>query len=66
MSTPTAVALDPDKLYEIVDGQTEEKERAGARHSGICGRLTVKLGMYLTANQLGELYPEGSFQIGAN
>jgi Uma2 family endonuclease len=38
----------------------------GARHSGICGRLIVKLGIYLTANQLGELYPEGSFQIGAN
>src|SRR5438046_2251040 len=66
MSTTTAVALDPDKLYEIVDGQPEEKEMPGARHSGICGRLTVKLGMYLTANQLGELYPEGSFQIGAN
>jgi Uma2 family endonuclease len=66
MSTTTVVSLDPDKLYEIVDGQPEEKERPGARHSGICGRLTVKLGMYLTANQLGELYPEGSFQIGAN
>ena len=66
MSTTTAVALDPDKLYEIVDGQPEAKEMPGARHSGICGRLTVKLGMYLTANQLGELYPEGSFQIGAN
>jgi len=66
MSTTTAVALDPDKLYEIVDGQPEEKEMPGARHSGICARLTIKLGMYLTANQLGELYPEGSFQIGAN
>ena len=66
MSTTAAVALDSDKLYEIVDGQPEEKEMPGARHSGICGRLTVKLGMYLTANQLGELYPEGSFQIGTN
>lgn len=66
MSTTTAVALDPDKLYEIVNGRPEEKEMPGARHSGICGRLTVKLGMYLTANQLGELYPKGSFQIGAN
>ena len=50
MSTTTAVALDPDKLYEIVDGQPEEKEMPGARH-GICTRLTVKLGMYLTANR---------------
>jgi len=66
MSTTTAVALDPDKLYEIVDGQPEEKEMPGARHSGICARLTIKLGMYHTANQLGELYVEGSFQIGEN
>ena len=32
MSTTTEVALDPDKLYEIVDGQPEEKEISGARH----------------------------------
>jgi Uma2 family endonuclease len=66
MSTTTTVALDPDKLYEIVDGQPEEKEMPGARHSGICGRLTVRLGMYLKANRLGELYLRTSFQIGAN
>jgi Putative restriction endonuclease len=66
MSTTTAVALDPDKLYEIVDGQPAEKEMPGARHSGICTRHTVKLGMYLTAHQLGGLYAESSFQIGAN
>ena len=66
MSTTTAVALDPDKLYEIVDGRPEEKERHGARHSGICTRLLIKLGMYLKANRLGEIYPETSFQIGAN
>jgi Uma2 family endonuclease len=66
MSTTTAVALDPDKLYEIVDGRPEEKERQGARHSGICARLLIKLGMYLKANRLGELYPVTSFQIGAN
>jgi len=66
MSTMTEVALDPDRLYEIVDGQPEEKEMPGARHGGICTRLTIKLGMYLTANQLGALYAETSFQIGAN
>ena len=66
MSTTTAVALDPDKLYELVDGQPEEKDMPGARHSGICARLTIQLGIYLTANQLGRLYVEGSFQIGAN
>jgi Uma2 family endonuclease len=66
MSTTTAVALDPDKLYEIVDGQPEEKEMPGARHSGICARLAIELGLYLKANQLGGLYVEGSFQIGRN
>ena len=66
MATTTAVALDPDKLYEIVDGRPEEKERQGARHSGICARLLIKLGIYLKANRLGELYPMTSFQIGAN
>ena len=66
MSTTTAVALDPDKLYEIVDGRPEEKERQGARHSGICARLLIKLGMYLKANRLGELYLVTSFQIGRN
>ena len=66
MSTTTAVALDPDKLYEIVDGQPEEKEMPGAKHSGICGRLAIELGLHLKANRLGGLYPEGSLQIGAN
>jgi len=66
MSTTTEVALDPEKLYEIVDGRPQEKEIPGARHSGICTRLAIELGMYLKANRLGELYLEASFQIGAN
>jgi Uma2 family endonuclease len=66
MSTTTQVALDPDKLYEIVDGRPDEKERHGARYSGICTRLLIRLGMYLQANWLGKLYPKTSFQIGAN
>ena len=66
MSSMTAVALDPDKLYEIVDGQPEEKAMPGARHGGVCGRLAIALGMYLRANRLGELYPETNFQIGRN
>jgi len=66
MATTTAVALDPEKLYEIVDGQPEEKEMPGARHGGICTRLAFALCLYLKGNQLGELYVETSFQIGAN
>ena len=41
MSTTAAVALDSDKLYEIVDGQPEEKEMPGARHSGISDALPL-------------------------
>ena len=66
MSTTTEITLDPDKQYEIVDGQPEEKEMPGARHGGVSGRLAVELGVYLKANKLGELYPETSFQIGKN
>lgn len=66
MSSTTAVMLDPDRLYEIVDGQAEEKAMPGARHGGICGRLAIELGIYLKAHPGGTLYVETSFQIGAN
>lgn len=66
MSSTTAIMLDPDKLYEIVDGQPEEKTIPGARHGGICGRLVIELGIYLKARPRGTLYVETSFQIGAN
>jgi len=66
MSSATAVILDPDKLYEIINGQPEAKEMPGARHGGVCGRLAMALGTYLKARRLSELYLETNFQIGAN
>ncbi|MGH9939999.1 MAG: Uma2 family endonuclease [Blastocatellia bacterium] len=66
MQLATEVLLDPEKSYEIVNGQPEEKEMPGARHSGICGRLERRLGTFVEANGLGEVYPEASFQIGHN
>ncbi len=33
--------LDSERSYEIVNGQLEEKEMPGARHSGICGRIPI-------------------------
>lgn len=66
MQTATEILLDPEKSYEIVKGQPEEKEMPGARHSGVCGRLERRLGTYVEANGLGEVYPEASFQIGDN
>lgn len=66
MQTATEVLLDPEKSYEIVNGRPEEKETPGARHSGVCGRLGRRLGDFVEVNRLGEVYPEASFQIGAN
>lgn len=66
METATETTLDPEKNYEIVDGHPEEKEVPGARHSGVCGRLTAELVIYLKGNKIGEIYPEASFHIGTN
>jgi len=63
---PAEIALDPERKYEIVNGKPEEKEMPGARHSGTAGRLAVELGIYLRDNKIGGVYPEASFQIGAN
>lgn len=59
--------LNPEKEYEIVAGQVEEKEMGGARHGGIGARLIIRLGSYAEAQRLGGVYgPDTSFQIGAN
>ena len=59
--------LDPEKEYEIVVGQSEEKIMGGARHGGIGARLLIRLGSYVEAQRLGGVYgPDTSFQIGAN
>lgn len=57
--------IDPEKQLEWVNGQAEVKEMAGARHSRIGTRLIVKLGVYLEANPIGEIYgPDATFTIG--
>ena len=66
METIIDAALNPERSYEFVNGEPEEKEMPGARHSGICGRLERRLGNFVEANNLGEVYPEASFQIGRN
>jgi Uma2 family endonuclease len=66
MQTATEILLDPEKSYEMVNGQLEEKEMPGARHSGVCTRLSRKLGAFVEVNALGEVYQEASFQIGEN
>ena len=61
------IILDPEKEYEIVDGQPEEKEMGGARHGGVGARLIARLVMHVEAHQLGGIYgPDTTFQIGQN
>lgn len=42
-----AITLDPDKSYELVDGQPEEKATAGARHGRVVMRLGARLEMHV-------------------
>lgn len=61
------IVLDPDKEYEIVDGQPEEKSLGGARQGGIGARLIVRLGSHVEQGGLGGVYgPDTSFRIGPN
>ena len=65
--TVAEVVLDPEKEYEIVNGQPEEKEMAGARHSRIGVRLIRRLAAFVEYNELGEVYgPDATFRIGLN
>jgi Uma2 family endonuclease len=67
MDVSTAVTLDPEKSYEIVDGQPEEKAMAGARHGRVVMRLGARLEMHVEQHQLGGIYgPDTTFQIGRN
>jgi Uma2 family endonuclease len=67
MAVTTEVLLDAEKEYEIVNGQPEEKVMGGARHGGVGSRLIIRLGSYVEANLLGEVYgPDTTFKIGAN
>jgi len=67
MNVSTAVTLDPEKDYEIVDGQPEEKAMAGARHGSVVMRLGARLQMHVEQHHLGGIYsPDTTFQIGRN
>ncbi len=62
-----AIALDPDKEYEIVDGIPEEKEMAGARHGRVGTKLLARLSMFAEENDLGVVYgPDTTFKMERN
>ena len=65
MAATAQLALDDDKIFEIVDGQLEEKPMAGAKHGGVGVRLSAKLFLHVDAHQLGGVYgPDTNFTIG--
>jgi Uma2 family endonuclease len=65
MASTISLDLHPDKEYEIVAGQPEEKIMGGARHGGVGARLIARLGSHVEANRLGDVYgPHATFQIG--
>lgn len=66
-ATATAIALDPELEYEIVNGKPEVKEMAGAKHGGTIMRLGAKLVNYTEESDQGSIYsPDTTFVIGQN
>lgn len=55
-----------NKNFEYVNGKLEKKNMPNAKHSGIAGRLTGELFVYLKDHKIGRVYPEAHFQIGAD
>ena len=55
-----------NKNYEYINGNLKKKNMPNAKHSGIAGRLTGELFIYLKKNKIGRVYPEAHFQIGAD
>ena len=65
MAATMETVLDPEKSYEIVNGQPEEKE-VGGRHGVTSARLIGKLGVYLKTRKLGVVSAAANFKIGKN
>ncbi len=53
--------------YELVKGELRKMAPAGSEHGAIIARLTIALGQYIEANNLGELFgAETGFKITSN
>jgi Uma2 family endonuclease len=67
MATTPEIILNPEKEYELVNGQPEEKEMGGARHGGVGMRLGAEIWVHVKKHKLGGVYgSDTSFQIGQN
>lgn len=66
-ATATAIALDPELEYEIVNGKPEVKEMASLRHGATIMRLGARLQTHVETKELGSIYsPDTTFMIGQN
>jgi len=63
---PMEILLDPEKSYEIVNGQPEEKEAPGGKHGVISLNLGAELRTYLKTHKRGLACSETNFKIGQN
>lgn len=63
---PVEIVLDPEKSYEIVNGQPEEKEMPGGKHGVISLNLGAELKNYSKTTKHGLACSETSFKIGRN
>ncbi len=52
MSAVMELALDPEKSYEIVNGQPEEKETAGGTHGAISANIVILPGFRCSLNDV--------------
>lgn len=65
VSVEAEFVLDPEREYEIVNGQPILKESAGARAGGITARLGARLGHYIESREMGAVYAANTtFTIG--
>jgi Uma2 family endonuclease len=55
--------LDPDKHYEVIDGQIVEEPPLGAHETWIASRLDQSLGYHATINRMGRVATEMLFVI---
>ena len=55
--------IEPDKHYEVVDGQIVEETPLGAYEAGLAGLLMLSIGNHAMSNGLGRVVPEMLFAL---
>lgn len=56
----------PEREYEVVNCIPEAKSLGGALHGSVAARLAARIGRFVEAQDLGDVYLSTTFQIGHN